>query len=163
MVSPWKLHQQAITLNGMKRRSFMQMIGAALTLPMMPTSALAAAKPAAVAVPSQARYWAVYMNSLHGECTPRALQTMLNVPAETAKSYLNQLVADGVVKAHPMAKMMVQNQSPGSNLMEDIKTKVKDRLRAVAEEDISEDQADPDLTDTEVVEVETEATAQDKA
>ena len=137
----------------------MQMIGAALTIPMMPTPAMAVAKPAAVAVPSQARYWAIYMNSLHGECTPRALQTMLNITPDQATSYLNQLVADGVVKAHPMAKMMVQNQGTSGKFVQDIKTRIKDRLNAVLEEDTALDAGE----ETPVEDPETPAVPTDTA
>ncbi len=119
----------------MNRRSFTKMLGAALTLPALPAPALAVAKPAAVAVPSQARFWAIYMHSLHGECTPRALQTMLNIPADQAKSYLHQLVLDGVVKPNPMAQLLQQNQSTGSQAWQDLKAKVKDRLQQSVQAD----------------------------
>ena len=71
----------------MDRRTFTKTLAAAMIPPAMPSVALAAPT-AAVSVASQARYWAIYVNSLHGQCTLRALQVMLNIPPAQAEGYL---------------------------------------------------------------------------
>lgn len=94
----------------MNRRSFIQSLVAVFSLPASPTVSLRAAPtalPAAAAVPAQARSWAVYMSTLHGECTPRALQSMLNIPEIDAKRYLSRLIADGVLKPNPLLQRSV--------------------------------------------------------
>ncbi|MEM1039963.1 MAG: hypothetical protein AAGI12_10900 [Pseudomonadota bacterium] len=57
-----------------------------------------AALPTAAAVPNQARFWAIYISALHGECTPKTLQNLLHIPEVDAKRYIGQLVADGVIQ-----------------------------------------------------------------
>lgn len=85
----------------MNRREFTKSLAALFAVPAIPLAApmaVSAAPVAAISVPSQARFWAIYMTGLHGKCSPKALQTMLNIPAGEAQGYLNQLVSDGVIK-----------------------------------------------------------------
>jgi len=99
-------------ISTMNRRRFTQSLAAVLSLPAMPSLALrstaTAAVPAAAAVPTQARFWAIYISALHGDCPPQTLQTLLNVPAQEAKSYLSQLIAEGVIKPNPLLKNTVR-------------------------------------------------------
>lgn len=91
----------------MNRRRFIQSLAAMFTLPATPALSLpaaGAAAPTIAAVPANARFWAVYISALHGECTPRALQNMLKIPASDAQNYLAQLVADGVIKPNPLLR-----------------------------------------------------------
>lgn len=102
----------------MNRRRFLQSLAAVFTLPAATTFSMGtatAALPAAAAVPTKARFWAVYMSALHGECTPKTLQNMLHIPEMDAKRYVSQLVADGVIKPNPLvqksvAKIATENQ-----------------------------------------------------
>ena len=125
----------------MKRRLFLQFFGTALTLPGLPGLPMptaAKASPVVTTVPAQARSWAIYMSTLHGECTPQALQTMVNISASEARNTLTQLVAEGVIKANPLLQKSVANltrvekgdwfQRLKSRL--DLKTHQTSRLRA---------------------------------
>ena len=118
----------------MDRRTFTKSLAAVMTLPAMPSAALAAPS-AAVSVPSQARYWAIYMNSLHGQCTPRALQVMLNIPHAQAEGYLGQLMAEGVIKPNPLMTGIKNALRPStqSKALEDAETKIKEELKQVIE------------------------------
>ena len=94
----------------MNRRRFIQSLVAVFSLPANPALSLQSvttALPAAVAVPAHARSWAVYMSTLHGECTPRALQNLLNIPEIDAKRYVSRLIADGVLKPNPLLQKSV--------------------------------------------------------
>ena len=88
----------------MKRRSFLQSLAAVIALPAnaLALKPAAAALPSATIVPAKARSWAVYMSTLHGECTPQTLQNLLNIPASDARHYVSQLIADGVLKPNPL-------------------------------------------------------------
>lgn len=89
----------------MKRRTFIQSLAAVFALPAAPSLSLpgaSAAVPAATAVPTQARFWAIYMSALHGECTPQTLTNLLHIPQVDAKRYVTQLIADGVIKPNPI-------------------------------------------------------------
>lgn len=81
----------------MDRRTFTQSLAALFAMPAIPVTAAAAPVAAVATVPSQARFWAIYMSALHGTCTPRALQVMLNISASEAQGYLTQLIAQGVI------------------------------------------------------------------
>ncbi|MEO0546938.1 MAG: hypothetical protein AAF035_08315 [Pseudomonadota bacterium] len=88
-------------MGGMNRRQFVQSLAATLALPVTsPLAVTSANMSASVAagVPKQARFWAIYISALHGECTPKTLQNLLHIPEVDAKRYIGQLVADGVIK-----------------------------------------------------------------
>ncbi len=125
----------------MNRRSFTKALGAMFALPVMPMPTLAAA-PAAVAVPSQARFWAIYMSGLHGKCTPKALQTMLNIPAAEAEGYLNQMILDGVIKPNNLLQGLKSSSSPKSD--PDFVERLKDRFES-ASEDLVETQFEEEV------------------
>ena len=94
----------------MNRRRFIQSLAAVFTVPTGSVFALkpaAAAASSAVAVPTQARFWAIYITGLHGECTPQTLQNMLHIPEVDAKRYIGQLLADGVIKPTPVLQRAV--------------------------------------------------------
>ena len=94
----------------MNRRRFIQSLAAVFTVPTGSVFALkpaAAAASSAVAVPKQARFWAIYITGLHGECTPQTLQNMLHIPEVDAKRYIGQLLADGVIKPTPVLQRAV--------------------------------------------------------
>ena len=94
----------------MKRRRFIQSLAAVFTLPAVPGLSLqpaAAASVSAAAVPAKARFWAIYITGLHGECTPQTLQNMLHIPEMDAKRYIGQLLADGVIKPTPVLQRAV--------------------------------------------------------
>lgn len=96
----------------MNRRRFIQMLGAAFSLPAapaMPLSTASAAIPSAATVPAQARFWAIYTSALHGQCTPQTLQNMLNISQVDAKRYISQLIGDGVIKPNPILQKTVSN------------------------------------------------------
>ena len=89
----------------MNRRSFIQSLTAALSLPANPLLSLrpaAVAMPAAVEVPVRVKSWAVYMSNLHGECTPLTLQRLLHIPEADAKTFVSRLIADGVLRPNPV-------------------------------------------------------------
>lgn len=114
----------------MKRRSFLKSVVALVSFPAMPKFPVLAAPvvPAtAVAVPTKARFWAIYMSSLRGECTPETLQTMLKIPAVDAKNYITQLIADGVIKPNPMAHTAVSQIVKGrkSNIFDKLKSRLE--------------------------------------
>lgn len=89
----------------MKRRSFIQSLAAVFSLPANAALTLqpAAALPSAAAVPVKARFWAVYLSGLHGDCPPRSLQSALRISESDAKTYLSRLIADGVIKPNPIS------------------------------------------------------------
>lgn len=91
----------------MNRRRFLQSLAALVSMPVLPSLSLGAtnaAAPAMASVPANARFWAIYMSGLHGECPPQTLQTMLNIPAADARHYIGQLVADGTIKPNPILR-----------------------------------------------------------
>ena len=117
----------------MNRRRFLQSLAAVFTLPAastLPFSSASAAVPSAAAVPTQARFWGIYMSALHGECTPQALQSLLNIPAADAKFYITQLISEGVIKPNPMLKSSLSNiaRSEDNGLL----NKLNDRLKMKA-------------------------------
>ena len=126
-------------MNSMKRRTFIQSVAAVLTLPANPFLSLqpvAAAVPTAAVVPAQARSWAVYISTLHGECPPQALQTMLNIPAVDAKKYVTQLVADGIIKPNPLLQKTVSRfvKTDEDGLLDKVKKRLEMKARAEREE-----------------------------
>lgn len=124
----------------MKRRTFIQSIAAVMSLPV--TSALSvrtsatALGPAATAVPAQARSWAVYMATLHGECTPQTLQNLLHIPASDAKRYVAQLVGEGVIKANPLLQRSVSKlaKTDENGLLDRVKKRIEMKAEAASRE-----------------------------
>lgn len=99
-------------MDDMNRRRFIQSLAAVFSLPAganLSLGSASAALPAAAAVPAKARFWAIYMSALHGECTPQTLQNLLHIPEVDAKRYMGQLIADGVIKPNPLLRRGVSN------------------------------------------------------
>ena len=97
-------------MNGMNRRRFLQSLAAVISLPAgagLSLKPATAALPTAAAVPAKARFWAIYMSGLHGECTPQTLQNLLHIPEVDAKKYISHLIADGVIKPNPLLQKSV--------------------------------------------------------
>ena len=123
----------------MKRRTFIQSLAAALSMPaagsLTVTSAGASVPTAAAAVPTKARFWAIYMSSLHGECTPQTLHNLLHIPKVDAKRYVSQLIADGVIKPNPLLQRTATElvKSKNENLMEKVKKRSEMKAKAKAE------------------------------
>jgi len=123
----------------MKRRTFIQSLAAALTMPaagsLTLTSAGASVPTAVAAVPAKARFWAIYMSSLHGECTPQTLHNLLHIPKVDAKRYVSQLIADGVIKPNPLLQRTATElvKSKNENLMEKVKKRSEMKAKAKAE------------------------------
>ncbi len=141
----------------MNRRRFLQSVAAVFTLPALPALSFgssAAVPSAAVAVPTQARFWAIYMSGLHGECPPHALQTLLNIPASEANTYVTQLVAEGVIKPNPLLQRSVSKliKSDDDSLL----GKVKKRLEMKSEAQQREPELVEPAGDVEWVEAEAE-------
>jgi hypothetical protein len=123
----------------MNRRSFVQSLVAVFSLPANPTVSLRAvttALPAAAAIPAEARSWAVYMSTLHGECTPRALQSLLNIPEIDAKRYLSHLIADGVLKPNPLLQKSVSEivKTIENSPLDKVKSRLEMKARADSEQ-----------------------------
>ena len=118
----------------MNRRRFLQSIAAVFSLPAMPSLSIgstATASTAVSAVPTQARFWAIYMSGLHGECPPHALQSILNIPAVDAKKYVTQLVTEGVIKPNPLLQRSVSKLVKTDD--DSLFAKVKKRLEMKSE------------------------------
>lgn len=128
----------------MRRRTFIQSLAAAFTLPAIgpalsvpaASSAVSAgAVSAGVAVPAKARFWAIYMSSLHGECTPQTLQNLLHIPGADAKKYIGQLIADGIIKPNPLLQRTATElvKSRNDNLLEKVKKRSEMKAHARAD------------------------------
>ncbi len=123
----------------MNRRRFIQSLAAVFSLAANPTLLLRSATtvlPAAAAIPAEARSWAVYMSTLHGECTPHALQVMLNISAADAKKYVTQLIADGVIKSNPLLQKSVSKfvKTNEDSLLDKVKKRLEMKRRAGSKE-----------------------------
>ncbi len=119
----------------MNRRKFIQSLAAVFTLPAAPKLALGsvgAAAPAVTAVPTQARFWAIYMSALHGECTPQTLQNLLHIPEADSKKYIGQLIADGVIKPNPILKNAVSElvKPKDDGLVDRVKKRFEKKAKA---------------------------------
>ena len=77
----------------MNRRRFIQTLSAATAVPALP--ALPATTP--IAVPNAARFWAIYMTSMHGDVTPGMLTQMTGLAPATTKAIRAKLIADKVI------------------------------------------------------------------
>ncbi|WP_337659779.1 hypothetical protein [Anderseniella sp. Alg231-50] len=131
----------------MNRRRFIQSLVAVFSLPASPALSLQSvttALPAAAAVPAQARSWAVYMSTLHGECTPRALQSLLNIPEIDAKRYVSHLIADGVLKPNPLLQKSVSEivKTIENSPLDKVKGRLEMKARAEPEQLENRDPAD---------------------
>lgn len=131
----------------MNRRMFTKTLAAVFTLPALPAPSFAAAP--AVSVPSQARYWAIYMDSLHGTCTPKALQTMLNIPASQAEGYLSQMMLDGTIKPnHLLQALRKPTSTPKADLFDRLKARFDKKAQELAQEAKDEILSDPEVEET---------------
>lgn len=113
----------------MNRRHFIQSLAAVFSLPANPAFSLqsaTAAIPTAAAVPANARFWAIYISALHGECTPKALQNMVKIPASDAQHYISQLITDGVIKPNPLLRSAVSDIIKNND--DSLFNKIKKRL-----------------------------------
>ncbi|MEO0329069.1 MAG: hypothetical protein AAF217_10800 [Pseudomonadota bacterium] len=113
----------------MNRRRFLQSLVAVFSLPAganLTMQPVFAAAPAAVAVPTKARFWAIYISALHGECSPKTLQNMLHIPELDAKQYITQLISEGAIKQHPLLQKSVTELVKPKQ--ESVVDKVKKRL-----------------------------------
>lgn len=126
-------------MENMNRRRFIQSIAVAFSLPAASNFTFrtaTAAVPKATVVPAQVRSWAIYLSTLHGECTPVALQNLLNIPAVDAKNYVTQLAADGVIRSHPLLQKSAYRvaRTKDSGIFD----KLKKRLELKAQTDPNE-------------------------
>ena len=128
----------------MNRRRFIQSLAAVFSLPAVLAPSLRAASaaiPAATSVPTQARFWAIYMSGLHGECTPQTLQNLLHIPATDAKRYVTSLIADGVIKPHGLL------QSPVSELIKPRENSLLDSVKERLDMKAQDEPVQPDVCD----------------
>ncbi len=89
------------------------------------------------------------MSTLHGECPPHALQSMLNISAGDAKRYVSQLIAEGVIKPNPLLHRSVSKliKSNDDGLLDRIKKRLEMKTQSQADEpQILEDCDSPDCT-----------------
>jgi len=139
----------------MNRRRFLQSLVSVFSLPAataLPFSPATAAMPTAAAVPTQARFWAIYMSGIHGECTPKALQNMLNIPELDAKQYISRLLADGVIKSNPLLQGSVPKilKSNEDSILDKVKKRSEMKAQAKVEEwEICEPVDETDFLDPE--------------
>lgn len=151
----------------MKRRTFIQSLAAVFALPAAPSlsmPAAASAAPAAVAaVPTQARFWAIYMSALHGECTPQTLKNLLHIPEVDANRYVSQLIADGVIKPNPLLKNTVSElvKSDDDSLLDKARKRLEKKSRAQSEGLNAGDVPDPEEDDDEAQDVALKTDEQD--
>ena len=146
----------------MNRRRFIQSLAAVFTLPATPKLALGSAgavSGAAAAVPTQARFWAIYMSALHGECTPQTLQNLLHIPEVDSKRYIGQLIADGVIKPNPLLQNTVTElvKPKDDGLVEKVKKRFeREKAKAEPIELDVQAEADPERALDEEPEIEEE-------
>ena len=134
----------------MNRRSFIQSLAAAFSLPANPLLLLrpaTAAIPAVVEVPVRVKSWAVYMSNLHGDCTPLTLHRLLHIPEADATRYVNRLIADGVLKPNGLVQESLRN------LVKSREGRLMDELESQLEMQTPDDEADQNApSDDQVVE-----------
>ena len=127
----------------MKRRSFLQSLAAAATLPALPFKALASAAPTAAAL-DQPYLWATFVSRVHNNCSPAKLQRLLKMDEGTAKAVYSELIKNNVitppnaygfsqaVNPYPQATML--NNAP-KTVAKTVETqRVKPKLKAETEE-----------------------------
>jgi hypothetical protein len=122
----------------MNRRSFIQSLAALVSLPANPLLSLqpaGAAVSAAATVPAEARSWAIYMHNLHGECTPMALKSLLNISEVDARRYVSHLIADGVLKPNPILQKSMRRllNTAEDNLRDEVEQHLDMEARETAE------------------------------
>lgn len=125
-------------MRGMNRRTFIQSLVAVFAFPATPTLSLGpatAALPTAAVVPAHARSWAIYMSTLHGECTPQALQNLLNISAVDARKYIIQLIAEGTIKPIPLLQKSLSNftKTNDGNILDELKKRLEMKAQAESE------------------------------
>jgi hypothetical protein len=126
----------------MNRRTFIQSLVAVFSMPAAPTLSIRAATAAVpnvatvAAVPAHARSWAIYISTLHGECTPQTLQNLLHIPASDAKNYVTQLIADGAIKSNPLLHKSVTElaKTKDRSLWDSVKDRLEMKAHAESEE-----------------------------
>lgn len=82
----------------MNRRQFTTSLTAVAAVPALPVRALAATPAVTSTVPNGARFWAIYMSHLHGNCSAKTLSTMTGMDVSAAQNCLTSLINDGVIK-----------------------------------------------------------------
>jgi hypothetical protein len=139
----------------MNRRSFIQSLAALVSLPANPLLSLqpaGAAVSAAAAVPAEARSWAIYMHNLHGECTPMALKSLLNISEVDARRYVSHLIADGVLKPNPILQKSVRRllNTGEDSLRDEVEQRLDLEARETAEPGQLRELTEPDESPDEV-------------
>ena len=135
MTSGARIPGDAPYIGVMNRRRFIQSLAAVFSLPAcMPLSLrpATAALPTAGTVPTQARFWAIYMSAVDGQCTPQTLQKMLHIPEIDAKRYLDELIANGVIKPNPLLKTSVSKvlQSSEDGVLNKLEKRLENKEQA---------------------------------
>ena len=135
-------------MNGMNRRRFLQSLAAVISLPAgagLSLKPATAALPTAAAVPAKARFWAIYMSGLHGECTPQTLQNLLHIPEVDAKKYISHLIADGVIKPNPLLQKSVSKvlQSTEDGLFDKVKKRLDMKRQIESDTEETSETVDP--------------------
>jgi len=155
----------------MNRRKFIQSLAAAFTLPAvspalasLPAAPLATTSGAtsATAMATKARFWAIYMHGLQGNCTPATLSTVLGIPETQARGYVSRLVAEGVIKPNPLIKKTVSKLVKSDD--EGLISKARQRLEMKSDEEVQEaDEGDYIEVDGEIAEIADENAETSKA
>ena len=155
-----------VYIDRMDRRTFIRSLAAALTLPATPglsfkpamaalpaagTSSTAASAAAPVtAMATKARFWAIYMYGVQGNCTPATLSTVLGIPETQAGGYLTRLVADGTIRPNAILRKAVTKVVKDTVKSEDGKgvlEKVKEYVGWQWEDEGEEDEVTGDMSD----------------
>lgn len=118
----------------MNRRDFTRTLMAAIAAPAMPLPAMA--KPATVAVPNAARFWAIYMTRLHGDVTPGMLTQMTGLDPSQTSAIRAKLVADNVISPTGFIRKGIASQTftgPQKSTKDAI-TQLKDKIGTMGDE-----------------------------
>lgn len=95
----------------MKRRTFIKNATALAAVPMLPVRALAGAPVIATAVPNGARFWAIYMSTMHGTCSAKTLSNMTGLDMSAARNCLSKLISDGVITPTRIMSNIAKSQA----------------------------------------------------
>lgn len=114
----------------MNRRQFTSALGAVAAAPALPLKAMTAAPATAGAVPSAARFWAIYMTHLHGTVSAKTLSIMTGLDASVAQSHITSLISDGVIKPNNLLMRLAESNANSS----EEPSKWRERLKKFAEE-----------------------------
>lgn len=132
----------------MNRRDFTTRLAALFALPAVPALPAAAAPVANVAaVPNAARFWAIYMSHLHGQCSPATLAKMTKIDVTQAQGYLTKLMNDGVIKPNPFLKNTLSHQI--KNKADSVYKKIDDTLDQL-NDDLAEQDQEPVDSNAEI-------------